>query len=261
MAEVTVTEGSKITDEDVKKALQACMCIDEDEEFTQPIDVSKSIKLSADEVKWWQRELPSEIKEADTELYICEEFEDKGGHLVLISGEAPNLKATEIVFTCAISMEVVPAPSAVQYQYEDDEWRLSKIGASSCAMYRSSKFKVWEEMIKSPVCEASLRRMVQVGLITTLFDHLAFPNPEELEEKYQAKNEETNKIIQIPHPVQALRVWDSKTGGYIPFPSRLEGAPEPEGEEAYWNSILEYLTTRFPDEMKRIQSAEVPTSS
>jgi len=191
-----------------------------------------------------------EILESDT-LYGIKGSDDCE-HMILARGETLQ----EVKMECAIMMEPLPPFQIVQYLFEDGVWRLSKIGALACENYRKSKFKHWEDMIKKPVCEASLRRMYEIGLITTLFDHLAFPNPPEMESKYTAINDETQKKVIIPHPVQELRVWNSAERKYVPQTSKLEGAPEADKANQYWVEMVQYLEKYYPESMERIKSGE-----
>ena len=74
-------------------------------------------------------------------------------------------------------------------------------------------FENWQEMIKNPTCEAALRRMVEIGLITTIFDPLAFPNPvvENKDDDPWLAKDDRGKYVNIPHPVKALRIWNPDT--------------------------------------------------
>merc|ERR1711920_1015607 len=96
--------------------------------------------------------------------------------------------------------------------------------------------------------------MIQIGLITTLYDHLAFPNPPEMVDLYKETNDDTGKEVMIPHPVKGLRIWDHENKTYQDFHGRLEGAPEPDNEKEYWDKMIAKLTERFPEEMERIQA-------
>jgi len=192
------------------------------------------------------------IELTDSDIFFGVMGMDDDEHMVIRRGDA----MIEVKMECAIMMEPLPPFKIIQYQFEDGVWRVSKIGAAACENYRKGKFKHWEEMIKKPVCEASLRRMVEIGLITTLFDHLAFPNPPEMQDQYEAINDETGKKVLIPHPVQALRVWDSTKREYTEQNARLEGTPNTEKENEYWQEVLKELRTNFPEEMERIEKGE-----
>ena len=55
----------------------------------------------------------------------------------------------------------------------------------------------------NPDCEAAFKRMLQVGLITTLYDHAIFPTAEADRAAYEVRNEK-GKVVPIPHPVSFL---------------------------------------------------------
>lgn len=208
--------------------------------------------LYASQTVVYAKDTMSKTKVLDSDLIFGAMGADNDEHMVLRrKGEL-----VEIKMECAIMLEPMPPFQIVQYQFEDLVWRVSKIGGIACDSYRKSKFKHWEEMIKKPVCEASLRRMYEIGLITTLFDHLAFPNPQEMQQQYEAINDETGKKVQIPHPVRALRVWDSSKRQYVDQNGRLAGAPDQKDESEYWQKILKDLRTNYSDEMERIEKGE-----
>jgi len=209
----------------------------------------------------FRRSLTEEIQDTDV-LFSAFSDEDEWEHVVRFDGQ----KLTAVMMECKIMFDPLPPTEMVEYQFEDKLWRISHIGYDACNHYRNSKFALWEDMIKKPVCEASLRRMIEIGLITTLFDHLAFPNPPEMEDKYKTKNEDTGKWVQIPHPVDALRKWKVNTekvnedktrdGSYEVVQSRLDKCPEPDQEAEYWQKMLDYLRLNFPEEMERIEKGE-----
>jgi len=258
---IEMAEAHKIGDENAVKITAENMCPLYDE-LDDPIEAKsmKSLRKLSDEEKRIYVDQTGvlgsdtmtkfQILASDTLYGILgsDDFE----HMIVVRGKTLQ----EVKMECAIMMEPLPPFQIVQYLFEDGVWRLSKIGASACENYRKSKFKHWEDMIKKPVCEASLRRMYEIGLITTLFDHLAFPNPPEMESQYNALNDETGKKVIIPHPVQELRVWDSGKRDYVPQTSRLEGAPEPDKAHQYWVEMIQYLEKYYPDSMERIKKGE-----
>lgn len=72
--------------------------------------------------------------------------------------------------------------------------------------WRSRKFALWLKQMHNPDCEAAFKRMLQVGLITTLYDHAIFPTAEADRAAYEVRNEK-GKVVPIPHPVSFF--WDS----------------------------------------------------
>lgn len=226
-------------------------------EVTDEMEDQKTVEdfklLDAERTEIYKRDIEGV---QDSDVLFSAFAEDDWEHIVRFDGEQLH----EVMTECKIMFEPLPPTAMVEYQFEDKVWRLSKIGVDACNHYRQSKFGMWEGMITKPVCEASLRRMYEIGLITTLFDHLAFPNPPEMESQYVAKNEETGKDVIIPHPVLALRTWkradDNRGGSYVEVQSRLDSCPAPEEEAAYWQKTVDYLKLHFPEEMERIVKGE-----
>jgi len=143
---------------------------------------------------------------------------------------------SEVLCTCMILYEEMPPTKITEFQFEDGVWRLSKCCADAIENYRGSKFKSWEETFKNTDCKATLRRLTEIGLVTTLFDHLAFPEPENLKDQYQVINDK-GKVVNVPHPVKGLRNWDANSKSYQPMQARLEGAPAQEDEKAYYDNL------------------------
>ncbi len=94
--------------------------------------------------------------------------------------------------------------------------------------------------MREPTCESAFRRMLKAGPVSRLFDKHLFPTPEELNKKYQVTNEQNGKVIDLPHPVSALRVFDN--GSYREIDPTLDGAPR--GSEAtatYFQELINQL--------------------
>merc|ERR1712173_42363 len=126
----------------------------------------------------------------------------------------------------------------VEYKFSDDDgWKLGCIGKDSLQHYRKMKFKLWLEMLRNPKCAAQFRRMLQIGLITTLYDKEAFPTEEKDKDKFQVKDEK-GKMVDIPHPVYAMRIWDCEQRKYVEETPRLDGAPQPDKEKSFWEGLI-----------------------
>merc|ERR1711862_800008 len=91
--------------------------------------------------------------------------------------------------------------------------------------YRSVKFKQWLDMLHNPTCEAQFRRMMQIGPVTRLFDKQLFPTPDAFVDQYRIRDEHSGKMIDVPHMVEQIRVWNSEKQEYTELPCHLEGAP------------------------------------
>ena len=92
-----------------------------------------------------------------------------------------------------------------------------------------------------PDCMASFKRVLTNGLVTSMFDHHAFPHESaEAEKRFEVKNE-NGKVIHIPRPVHGLRIWDHKQGDYKQVRKHMEGAPKPEEAAKYWADMIKKL--------------------
>merc|ERR1711879_943108 len=129
----------------------------------------------------------------------------------------------------------------IEYAFPEtpDEWAMSKVSRSAVESYKATKFENWKKMLEEPLCEASLRRMMQIGVITQLFDSELFPTPPALKDSYQVINEKTKEKIILPHAVAALRIWNAGSQEYDPVDARLPGAPEEEEKQAWWEKFVE----------------------
>jgi len=148
--------------------------------------------------------------------------------LDLISGE------------CKITYEDLPLGSIIEYQFAEspEKWATAPVSREALETYRGSKFKAWKDMLDTPTCEAQFRRMLQIGVITQIFDDHLFPTPEDQKNLYQVTDEKTGKLINLPHPVSQLRQWNPGSLKYDSIDPHLEGAP-PEAERTkYWEAML-----------------------
>ena len=55
------------------------------------------------------------------------------------------------------------------------------------------------------------------------------------------QDENTGKPVDIPRPVQAIRVWDPAARAYKTLPSRMDGAPSEADEKAFWAKTITEL--------------------
>merc|ERR1712159_132687 len=103
-------------------------------------------------------------------------------------------------------------------------------------------------MITTTTCKATLRSMLGVGLVSTLYDKFLLPSPEDQKDKYVV-TDENGKKIDIPHPVHQMRIWNQEAGDYKEVQSRLEGAPEPEKASAFWAETIAKIETNHGKEL------------
>jgi len=204
-----------------------------------PVHIEKCFPIDDERLKIYQAEEAS-LKEGfvccgqAVDAYTKEPEE----HILLIK----NNSIVSIQRCDGILMEEFPITKMVEYRFSaDDTWKVSQIGVDALAQYRGLKFKTWLEMIRSPDCEAQFRRLLQTGLICTMFDHTAFKTPAADLEKYQVLDQKSGKTVKIPHPVYELRSWDPKQRAYVKQDTRLVGAPKPEDEEKFWENLLDEL--------------------
>ncbi|KAF4746512.1 hypothetical protein FOZ63_017974, partial [Perkinsus olseni] len=164
--------------------------------------------------------------DGDTVEYVC--VDDGTGVLTPIMG------------TCQVMYSEEPCTRFLEYNFKDDQtWRQSQVTLDPVLQFRDKKFAIWKEQLEQPVCEAAFRRLLQLGLVTTVFDKHMFPTPEPLVDHYRVEDENTGKLIDLPHPVSGLRLWNASTRSYECIDPHLAGAPRGE-EEAHkvWEGML-----------------------
>ncbi len=156
--------------------------------------------------------------------------------IVAIDGEG---KGSVVQMDDKIMMEEVSPSSLIEYTFDtaNAQWMVAPMGLMSLEGYRRSKFANWKKMIEHPVCEAAFKRLLNVGIITNMFDHVAFPSPEHEEKEWIVKDEHDRDVV-IPRPVQALRVWNVKKRAYEAVRAHLDGAPKAEEAAAYWEAMV-----------------------
>jgi len=234
--------------DDMKQILtEAEVMVGEDGDAT--IDMGAVEILNAERTAIYKSGLSDKIEE-DAVLLSCYSDDTDFQHIVKVNGD----EAEEVRTECKIMYEELPLPAMIEYKFEDGVWRLSTIGEDACEHYRGSKFENWEKNMKNPTCAAGLRRMCEIGLITTLFDHLAFPNPPGTEDQFVVQDDH-GKDVNIPHPVEAMRYWDKQEDAYVDFNCRLVGSPTVEDEQTYWDSLMAELHENFPEDMETIDKA------
>lgn len=158
------------------------------------------------------------------------------------SAEDPQV----IMGACQITYEDLTPSECVEYAFAEapDAWAISQISQGALETYRGMKFEAWKEMLVNPTCEAQFRRMLQLGMVSELYDPQVFPTPASQKSKYQATDERTGKLLELPHPVKALRVWDAATQAYTAIESRLKGAPSQAETSQWWASFMEELHSK-----------------
>ncbi|GAB5369530.1 hypothetical protein AAMO2058_001412800 [Amorphochlora amoebiformis] len=205
----------------------------EDEDTGETLAIKSFAELKGDRVERYRRAFP----------------ECKEGTLVAVNtGDVEHIavfhegKAKVVLAECGITLSDLSPTQLVEYTYDEKgPWLVSKCSLTALESYRKMKFSQWKKALTHPNCMASFRRVLQMGLVTDLFDHVAFPEATEGEKKkWQVKNEQ-GKIIHIPHPVYGLRIWNKSKNAYDQVRTHMEGAPKPEDSKAYWEQLLNEL--------------------
>lgn len=71
---------------------------------------------------------------------------------------------------------------------------------------------------------------------------MAFPLPDDDKDAWVITDEKTGKLVDIPRPVYALRIWDAGVDAYADISPLLAGAPATDEElTTYWQNTLDEL--------------------
>jgi hypothetical protein len=161
--------------------------------------------------------------------------------------------------TCSITLAEMLPSEGIEYSFSEDpdKWALAQISKDALEMYRKSKFDQWKEMLMKGECEAQLRRMLLAGVVSGVYDENVFPTPEEYRHLFKVKCEKTGRMVNIPHPVAALRIWNAAEAKYDTLDARLAGAPADADKDAAWGEILKTLKeARGADYIDELMSKE-----
>ena len=210
---------------------------------------SESEKISrVTEISEWSRKYATvcpEISSSDFRLF--EALGETALYHVSLSkstGEFSVLRGE-----CQVTFEDVPLSLFVQYRFSEDSptaWRVAAVTEEALVELKKAMFASWEEQIRRPSCEAAFRRLLQAGPISKVFDKHLFPTPAELKAKFQVVNETTGKLIDLPHPVEGLRVFDAATDAYRDIDPTLDGAPRGEVKtREYFDKLMSELREEF----------------
>jgi len=164
--------------------------------------------------------------------------------------KAPGSQPELVMGSCQIMFEDMSPSECIEYTFKEEpgHWFLAQVSRDALETYRGMKFEAWKQMIEKPSCEAQFRRMLNLGVVTQLFDPQLFPTPESLQSQYQVTDEKNGKLIQLPHPVGELRVWDAAKQEYSPMDSHLTGAPVEAEKVAWWAEFVNKLRAEHGDE-------------
>lgn len=148
-----------------------------------------------------------------------------------------------VMGSCQIMFEDLTPSECIEYAFSEDpgRFRLAQVSQDALEAYRGMKFDAWKHILKEPTCEAAFRRMLQIGPVTRLYDPNVFPTPSNLKSLYQVTDEKTGKLMELPHPVAALRIWDAKDKRYEAIDPQLAGAPSAAHAASWWAEQLREL--------------------
>jgi hypothetical protein len=73
-------------------------------------------------------------------------------------------------------------------------------------------------------------------VLSNVFDHMIFTSP--AEEKGQWETTHNGKLVPIPRPVGALRIWSASAGRYEDIDPHMPGAPALADRDTYWQTFL-----------------------
>ena len=173
---------------------------------------AKALEVQAvsDERRAVYARLLPELASGELHGVVCDADGEKVQHLV----HKPAGGAAVVVIVeegCKIMLDDLSPTQMVEYRFsESPEWRCGYLGEAAMESYRTQKFKTWKDMVVNPSCKAAFKRILQTGLVTKLYDTVALPTPAEDAQKWTVTNEETGKIIHVPHPVSQMRIWDAE---------------------------------------------------
>eukprot|EP00930_Biecheleria_cincta_P099136 TRINITY_DN90781_c0_g1_i1.p1 TRINITY_DN90781_c0_g1~~TRINITY_DN90781_c0_g1_i1.p1 ORF type:complete len:522 (+),score=110.83 TRINITY_DN90781_c0_g1_i1:46-1566(+) len=179
---------------------------------------------------------------ADQVMAVMTEGDGCGGEkefVAAVKGDSVSV----VKGTCAITLVELLPSEAIEYSFSEDpgKWFLAQISMEALEMYKASKFDQWKEMLMKGQCEAQLRRMLQAGVIGGVYDEVVFPTPEEYRHLFKVKCAKTGRVVNIPHPVAELRIWNAAESKHVMLDPLLKGAPAEEDKETCWEEILKSL--------------------
>jgi len=179
--------------------------------------------------------------------------DDKGNRREFIAvvkdaGSSPT--ASLVMGSCQITYEDMSPTECCEYSFAEDPkaWAIAQISREALENYRGMKFEAWKSMLTNPTCEAQFRRMLQIGIVNRLFDNNIFPTPDAQKSLYQVTDDKSGKLIELPHPVAGLRVWNAANQSYDSLDPQLTGAPTEGDKDASWAQLIQELKVKLGEE-------------
>lgn len=145
-----------------------------------------------------------------------------------------------VMGNCQITFEDLSPSECVEYMFGEapGQWAAAQLSLGALEAYRGMKFEAWKHMLLNPTCEAQFRRMLHIGVVARLYDPHVFPTPEAQKASYHVTDERTGKLIQLPHPVTELRIWNAEKLAYDTIDPHLTGAPQEAEKVAWWDAFV-----------------------
>eukprot|EP00929_Paragymnodinium_shiwhaense_P014107 TRINITY_DN121999_c0_g1_i1.p1 TRINITY_DN121999_c0_g1~~TRINITY_DN121999_c0_g1_i1.p1 ORF type:complete len:507 (+),score=72.93 TRINITY_DN121999_c0_g1_i1:285-1805(+) len=176
---------------------------------------------------------------------------------VLTGGDPPSVNFLSC--SCQIMFEDLSPSECVEYVFaeEPQTWRMAQLSRDALEAYRGMKFEAWKKMLLEPSCEAAFRRMLQIGIVTRMYDAELFPTPPSLKQRYEVQDERSGKLMQLPHPVSQLRIWNASTQQYEAIDALLDGAPAQAQAAAWWAGFINELgSTHGQEYIAKLQAGQ-----
>lgn len=176
-------------------------------------------------------------------LQPCKDASGKPVDHIINKGDSKVITGDE-----AVLFETMAITQFVEYQYEDQLWRVSNISMSTLETFRAGKYEGWKKNLLTEECEAAIKRMLAIKVVTNVYDTNMFPHSAADKAKYTVKNDK-GKEITLPHPVAKFRLWNPQTAGYDDVSPALVGAPTTQAaKDAEWAKIVAELKKRYGDQ-------------
>ena len=148
------------------------------------------------------------------------------------------------MLSCQVTFEDLSVSGCIEYCFaeEPSKWHLAQVSLEAIEDFQQNKFRLWEHQLKEPECEAAFRRQLQQGPIRHVYDKIIFPTPERIARAYKVIDEHSGKVVDLPHQVERMRMWNAEKQDYDELDPKLNGAPkDEESAKKYWVELLDRL--------------------
>eukprot|EP01084_Bolivina_argentea_P121498 215306_1 len=245
-------ENKSNDDQKVKEVPKEILAVIKNHQFMHEDDESKLtvenvIYLQDERLKIYATKF-KDISEANCVLsVICKHSDNTLFERIIMLNNKNEIfdKRCECVIAAACLTDYFSPSGFIEYTFnENGAWYLTQICKDDLAYFRSSKFEIWKKMIDEPDCEASFKRLLNMGLINRVFGDKIFPSPPHEQKDWEVKNEKNGKMVQIPRACYALRCWNTIECKYNDVDVFLDGAPKDNDVDKYWQTIIDQQKTK-----------------